>query len=38
LYDRACKLLFGIIEDTKFVVDKLYEWSKENSKPVAIEK
>jgi putative flavoprotein involved in K+ transport len=38
LRTRKSPILFGIIEDVKFVVDKLYDYSKENIKPVAIEK
>ena len=38
LRTRKSPILFGIIEDVKFVVDHLYNFSKENLKPVAIEK
>jgi hypothetical protein len=38
LRTRKSPILFGIIEDVKFVVDHLYSCSKENVKPAAIEK
>jgi putative flavoprotein involved in K+ transport len=38
LKTRKSPILFGIIEDAKFVVDNLYNCSKENLKPVTIEK
>jgi len=38
LYDRVFKLLFGIIEDSKFIVDHHYNCSKENLKPAETEK
>jgi putative flavoprotein involved in K+ transport len=38
LRTRKSPILFGIIEDVKFIVDKLYDYSKENLKPAAIEK
>lgn len=38
LRTRKSPILFGIIEDVKFVVDHLYSCSKKNLKPVAIEK
>jgi len=38
LRTRKSPILFGIIEDVKFVVDHLYNCSKENLKPAAIEK
>ena len=37
LRTRKSPILFGIIEDVRFVVDKLYNYSKENFKPAAIE-
>jgi putative flavoprotein involved in K+ transport len=37
LRTRKSPILFGIIEDVKFVVDKLYKYSKENLKSAAIE-
>jgi len=37
LRTRKSPILFGIIEDVKFVVDKLYASSKENTKSVSIE-
>jgi len=38
LRTRKSPILFGIIEDAKFIVDHLYNCSKENLKPAAIEK
>ena len=38
LRTRKSPILFGIIEDVKFVVDHLYNYSKENLKQAAIEK
>jgi len=38
LRTRKSPILFGILEDVKFIVDKLYDYSKENLKPAAIEK
>ncbi|HEU5167568.1 MAG TPA: hypothetical protein VFU29_18615, partial [Chitinophagaceae bacterium] len=37
LRSRKSPILFGIIEDVKFVVDKIYNYPKENFKSVAIE-
>jgi putative flavoprotein involved in K+ transport len=36
LRTRKSPILFGIIEDAKFVVDKLYDYSKQNFKSAAI--
>ena len=36
LRTRKSPILFGIIEDVKFVVDKLYDYSKQNFKSAAI--
>ena len=38
LRTRKSPILFGIIEDAKFIVDHLYNCSKENLKPATIEK
>ena len=38
LRSRKSPILFGIIEDAKFIVDHLYNCSKKNLKPAAIEK
>ena len=38
LRTRKSPILFGIMEDAKFIVDHLYNCSKENLKPAAIEK
>jgi putative flavoprotein involved in K+ transport len=37
LRTRKSPILFGIIEDVKFVVDKLYNYSKENFRSATIE-
>ncbi|HEX6171863.1 MAG TPA: hypothetical protein VFZ33_19405, partial [Chitinophagaceae bacterium] len=37
LRTRKSPILFGIIEDVKFVVDKLYNYSKESINSAAIE-
>jgi putative flavoprotein involved in K+ transport len=37
LRTRKSPILFGIIEDVQFVVDKLYNYSKENFKSATIE-
>jgi putative flavoprotein involved in K+ transport len=37
LRSRKSPILFGIIEDVKFVVDKLSDYSKQNFKPVSID-
>jgi putative flavoprotein involved in K+ transport len=38
LRTRKSPILFGIIEDAKFVVDKIFNYSKENLKAAEIEK